>query len=75
MFIVSRFDSIFEWGKGLGIYAIQYEVNQSNIFTEALQQFKDYNIVLKWLKHYNKQNKLAQLTRFKMENMARHVVL
>jgi len=75
MLIISGIDSIFEAGKADGLYAIQYEGHQSNIFTEVLQQFKDYDFALKWLEDYNKQHKSAHFSRFKMENMARHVVL
>lgn len=50
MLIISGINSIFEAGEADGLYAIQYEGHSTNIFTELLQQYKNYDDVLSWLK-------------------------
>lgn len=75
MLIISGIDTIFEAGEADGLYAIQYERHSTNIFTELLQQYKNYDYVLSWLKQYNKQYHYNKLSTFKLESTARHIVL
>lgn len=75
MLIISRIDTIFEAGLADGLYAIQYEGHSNNILTELLQQYKNYDYVLSWLKQYNKLPHPNKLSPFKLESTARHIVL